>query len=244
MQSGIEGGIEGGIESCIESGILMRLGVLIPAAGYSRRFMGDKRLASVGGEPMLAATLARVQRALAAFPASVMRVVIRARDPLVEHLLAQRGVARVHAPPWPVGIGASIAAGSEALLRADPGLDVIVVVPADLPYMRPDSLSALLRQSRRGAITVPAYLGEPGEVVAVGAEFFADLRSLSVRHGVKKLLRSHGAGVRYQPVEDSTLIRSIDSPADLQAATEPDPAGRNCEVPRRDRHAALAVREE
>ncbi|PCO04079.1 nucleotidyltransferase family protein [Microbulbifer flavimaris] len=222
----------------------MRYGALILAGGYSRRFRSDKRLASVEGEPMLAATLGRVRLALADHPGSLLQVVVRARDPLVEHLLVQRGVFPVHAPPWPVGVGASIAKGSEALLQADPHLDVIAVVPADMPYLRPEILSALLLQSERRSITVPVCLGEVGEVVTVGAELFPDLLSLSVRHGLKKLLRNRAERVRYQLVDDTTLIRSIDSPADFQAAIQPDPADKNFGIPRRDLRGAVATRGE
>lgn len=222
----------------------MRYGVLVLAGGYSRRFHSDKRLASVDGEPMLVATLKRVQLALADFPRAALQVVIRARDPLVSHLLSQRGLSSIHAPPWPVGVGASIAAGAQALLNRVPTLDVIAVVPADMPQLRAESLAGLLQHSRREAITVPVCLGEPGEIIVVGADFFPEMLCLPVRHGLKKLLRDRADRVRHQVVDDTALIRSINSPADFQAAIRPGPADKNFGIPRRDLRGAVATRGE
>ncbi|WP_237068424.1 nucleotidyltransferase family protein [Microbulbifer guangxiensis] len=219
----------------------MNYGLLLLAGGFSRRFRSDKRLASINGKPMLLATLDVVQDALEEFPGTTLKVVIRARDPLVEHLLAQRGVAVVHAPGWPIGIGASIAAGAAALLEGEPALDVIAVVPADLPQLRPETLRELLQQCWRDRLTVPACLGEPGELVAIGADFFSLLPTLSVRHGLKKLLRRHAGAVRYQTVSDTSIIRSINSPADFQAAIQLGPADRSPAIHHTEPHDSVAA---
>lgn len=220
----------------------MRFGVVVLAGGFSRRFRGDKRLATIDGKPMLLATLERVQQALADFSGSTLRVVIRARDPLIEHLLNQRGVIATHAPAWPVGIGASITAGATALLNSEPDLDVIAVLPADLPQLCSETLVRLLQESQRDRLTVPVCLGEPGELIAIGADFFPLLSSLPVRRGLKKLLRDHAERVYHPLVSDTAIIRSINSPADFQAAIQPDPIDRSLGIHRIDRCDTAGVR--
>lgn len=208
----------------------MRYAAIVLAAGFSRRFGGDKRLACIDGEPMLLATLRNLQLALAGNCRADLQVVLRARDAVVGSMLM--GLVReqpgclARAPVWPVGMGVSIAAGLDALLERGCRPDAVAVCLADMPFVRPETLRYLLLAATAETICLPVYGGRRGHPVVFGKAFFAELSKLRGRRGAEKILRAHPQAVRELVVEDPGVSLDIDRPEDFHAAARRDPAGR------------------
>lgn len=209
----------------------MKHAAILLAAGFSRRFGSDKRLACIDGEPMLLASLRRLQSALEGISRVELQIVVRAWDPLVAPMLA--GIVRdepeclLQAPAWPVGMGVSIAAGVDALLRRGCRPDSVAICLADMPFIEPETLQRLMFASRPKNICVPLFEGRRGHPVVFGNHFFPQLLKLRGSRGAEKILRAHPDAIREYPVEDAGVILDIDRPGDFHSAVQPDPAGRS-----------------
>lgn len=203
----------------------MKHAAILLAAGFSRRFGSDKRLACVDGEPLLLASLSKVRTAMRDVSHGDLQVVVRARDPLVGPMLSaiDRGFGEVlvQAPTWPVGMGVSIATGLEALLRRGCEPDSVAICLADMPFWEAETLQHLFFSSRPDSICVPLFEGQRGHPVVFGREFFPELLKLRSSRGAGKVLRANPEAVREYPVEDAGVIRDIDRPEDLRHTEAP-----------------------
>lgn len=141
--------------------------------------------------------------------------------PVLEHTLA---AVRESGLPWHLesqghpGMGDSIAAAVRATAQA-PGW---LVLPGDLPLVRPETLCtlALALMSRRCAVVQPEYCGERGHPVGFGAECLQDLQALAGELGAASVLRKHAQQGRVQRivVEDEGTVTDVDTVQDLERA--------------------------
>jgi len=110
------------------------------------------------------------------------------------------------------GMGDSIAAG----VRACAGASGWLILPADLPLIRPDSLRAVAAALPGHAVVAPLYQGRRGHPVAFGAACGAALMALSGPQGAAAVLRSHP--VLELALDDVGCVTDIDTVDDLAAA--------------------------
>ncbi|WP_237063791.1 nucleotidyltransferase family protein [Microbulbifer zhoushanensis] len=209
----------------------MEYAAILLAAGYSHRFGSDKRLADIDGEPMLLATLAGIRAALDTLgpgPAEPgrLQVVVRSRDGLVGRLLAGQGGELVRAPAWPVGIGASISAAAAKLASLDEPPRALAICPADMPFVRPESLCELLRHCAADKICAPVFAGQRGKPVVFGRCFLGQLAQLRARKDWERVIRANPAALCDVPVDDIGVTLDVDCPADFHRAKRRGPDGR------------------
>ncbi len=170
--------------------------VLVLASGRGERFA-----ASGGGGSKLQALLGGVpvlQRTLAAVRASG----------LAWHL---------ETGPHP-GMGDSIAAAVRST-RAAAGW---LVLPGDLPLVRPATLWAVAAALASHAVVVPSYRGQRGHPVGFAADCGEALAALSGEPGAAAIVRANAAAGRVLAldVEDAGVVTDIDTTADLARAEE------------------------
>jgi molybdenum cofactor cytidylyltransferase len=112
------------------------------------------------------------------------------------------------------GMGDSIAAA----VGATPDAPGWLVLPADLPLVRPATLQAVADALQGHAVVVPVVAGRRGHPVAFSAACGPALRALSGPHGAAAVIRS------YDPyllaLDDIGCITDIDTVDDLQAARQ------------------------
>lgn len=182
---------------------------LVLAAGYSRRFGGDKRRAALGdGRSLLTTSLALPCAAL-----DEVWLVLRPDETPAE-LALPAGVRIVQDPATPLGMGHSLAAGARRLL-AESKAQALAVFLADMPSIRPDSLEALLAGARPDAIVLPSYQGKRGHPVLFGRDFWPQLAGLGGDAGAKAVLRHNARTVHIVELDDPGVLQDIDTPADL-----------------------------
>ncbi len=212
----------------------METATLVLAAGYSRRFGSDKRLACVDGEPMLLRTLQWVYAAMDNLPGGEIQIVLRARDSLVASMVSRlRGNTALHwlyAPVWPVGLGVSIAAGLDALLQRSGTCPprAVALCLGDMPFVQPQTLRHLLAVARPDTICVPTWSGQRGHPVVFGRAFFPELLALKGRSGAARVLRDRPQAIVEVPVDDPGITQDIDRPEDFHAAVHGDRADTAC----------------
>lgn len=135
--------------------------------------------------------------------------------PVLERTL---DAVRASGLPWHLedaghpGMGDSIAAAVRATRDADGWL----VLPGDLPLVRPASLQAVADALGAHAVVVPVVRGQRGHPVGFAADCGEALAALSGPRGAAGILTTRGAFEL--PLEDVGCITDIDTVADLAAA--------------------------
>jgi len=192
------------------------LAAIVLAAGASERFGTDNKLvAPIGGKPLVRGVAEAV---LAADVADVV-VVTGCDAAQIEAALSGLSVRFVPNADWQTGMGASIAAGANALGE---DIDGAFVVPGDMPFLSEAllrSLAAAFARHGSQAIVYPATPdGAQRNPVLWPRRFFPQLKELSGPAGAKQILQSLKADSVAVPVADATVFADIDTRADLAAA--------------------------
>ena len=192
-----------------------RIGALVLAAGFARRFGSDKLTAPMpDGNPLIRQTLEKISSAF---------------DDI---LVVSRPDSGLDLEYWPVtlfkgaeqGMGASLAWGISRL----PAWDGCLVCLADMPFVQPRTYRLLATELTPGNIVIPAHMGRRGNPAGFGRRFFAELAELKDERGGREIIRRHEADVLEIPVEDPAILMDIDTPDDLgryQAGARPQNPG-------------------
>jgi molybdenum cofactor cytidylyltransferase len=188
------------------------IGILLLAAGRSRRFGSDKRLACLpGGRPLLQQTLLTLRAAK--LP---LRVCLRPGDAVVDDCFEPG--ERLVCPGADGGMGRSLAEGVAQLPGHWQGL---LVALADMPWVQPQTLRHLVAALEPGGIVVPLHAGQRGHPVAFHRHWFPMLQQLQGDRGARALIDAAGDACRRLPVDDPGVLRDVDRPADLTAGLSP-----------------------
>jgi molybdenum cofactor cytidylyltransferase len=106
------------------------------------------------------------------------------------------------------GMASSLALGLDAL-PAD--ADGVLVFHADMPYLRPETVRALVRAAAQGPeIVAPRWNGTRG----------GSSEARSIGCGGRSLIARHPERLRVVDVEDPGCVRDIDRPDDLTPQEE------------------------
>jgi molybdenum cofactor cytidylyltransferase len=181
---------------------------IVPAAGRSDRFGSPKLTADLQGEPLLGRTI----RSLLDGHVARVVVVASAADAFV-------GVSLVHDPRVRVvvnpdadrGMFSSIQTG----LAAADG-DPILILPGDMPFVRPATVAAVLEAYRREpGFIVPQKHARAGHPIALPGFLRSAVLAASPTTSLNALIRAQRLVRREIPVDDGGVLRDVDTPADL-----------------------------
>lgn len=135
--------------------------------------------------------------------------------PVLEHTLAAvraSGLAFHVEDAGHAGMGDSIAAA----VRATSGAGGWLVLPGDLPLVRPASLQAVAAALQQASVVVPVYQGTRGHPVGFAREHGMALQALTGAEGAAAIVRQ--AKVRKLELEDAGIVTDIDTVEDLARA--------------------------
>jgi molybdenum cofactor cytidylyltransferase len=211
---------------------------LLLAAGRGRRFDAagtrDKLLQDVAGRAVAARALA----ALAGACDAVVAVIRPDAPAALGTLLRDGGATVVVCPDADLGMGHSLATAARTAIALHAPAAVLVL-PADMPWLRTSSAAAVVAALQRGMeaaadpdaahaspddalaatgaatrIVVPHLPdGRRGHPVAFGRAHLAALASLAGERGARTLLDVHP--VVPVVVDDAGILRDVDTPSDL-----------------------------
>lgn len=188
----------------------MKLSVIIPAAGFSRRApSGNKLLEKLaGGETVLQ----RVAGLLVGLGAQELIVVTGHQATAVAESLQGMPLRCVHAEHHAQGMGASLAAGVRACAAEAEGF---LVCPGDLPWLQAQTVVAVRDAfvARKGLLhVVPVKEGRRGHPVVLGAWLRPGLEALSGDEGARRLLAAEAERGRVFElcVSDEGIHRDVD----------------------------------
>lgn len=199
-----------------------RHGLVVLAAGASRRLGEPKQLLSLDGESLVH----RCTRAGLATRPSQSVLVLGAVPDQVAASVADLPITPLPCPDWQRGIGASLATGLRAL-RED--IDGALVLVCDQPALEAPHLQALVAAWRRAPAraAASAYAGVLGVPALLPRAWFGELASGRDDRGARGLLRQHAETVSAVPAP--ALALDLDTPSqreDWQTRPPLGPAGR------------------
>ena len=140
---------------------------------------------------------------------------------VLQHTLS---AVRASGLPWHVedaghpGMGDSIAAAVGATADA-PGW---MVLPGDLPLIRPDTLRTIAEALADCTVVMPVYQGERGHPVGFSAACLSSLLALTGEQGAARVVRAQAqqGRVRQVEVDDEGTVTDIDTVQDLERAAQ------------------------
>lgn len=185
----------------------MTVGAILLAAGSARRMGEDKLLADLGGKPMLL----RAIESIAAAGLGAPIVAVRPGNAL--RALFDHPATFVEVEDHAGGIGHSLAA---AVGRAPPDWTAAIICLGDMPFVRPETLTALAARADIDVIVRPCFEGQPGNPVLWGREWFAELGSLTGDRGGRGMLDRYP--VEWLACDDPGVVFDVDDPEALAEA--------------------------
>lgn len=115
------------------------------------------------------------------------------------------------------GMGDSIAAAVRAALVVYPDAQGWLVLPADLPLIKPDTLRRVAEAPVAWRVVRPVHQGEAGHPVRFSSACTPDLLALSGDAGAASVARQHGPPKQIE-VDDAGCVTDIDTVDDLVRA--------------------------
>jgi molybdenum cofactor cytidylyltransferase len=192
----------------------MSVSAIVLAAGRGARFAAvdasapPKLLVRVEGQPLILRTLDALRQG------GVTRsVVVIAPDASLQlrETIEQHGAEMVVNPDPSRGMLSSLRAGLTAVTPAH--ADVLLVMPADMPFVAPASVAAVIEAARGDRSVSPRVGSKGGHPVALSSRVQAAVADAAANQTLKALLEAD------QPVQlalsDSGLVRDVDVPGDL-----------------------------
>ena len=185
-----------------------RPAIIIPAAGSGSRFGGPlHKLAQPFDDDTVLGTTVRhaIESQL-----PVVVVTTAALAPLLAPLLATRDVVVLSDAEAARGMGATIAAGVAERSGA-PGW---LVLPGDMPLVRPDTLLAVATALEQHPVAYAQHKGRRGHPVAFAAELYSELIQLRGDDGARRVMLRYPA--HGQEVPDAGVLQDVDTALDLE----------------------------
>jgi molybdenum cofactor cytidylyltransferase len=125
------------------------------------------------------------------------------------------GLKVVVNPAYEQGMASSLQAGLSAL---DPQIGATLIVLADQPFVRPETLDQLAREYRRtpAPIVIPSYKGVRGNPVLLDRSVFAEVMALEGDTGCRAIFGNHTERTVKLEVEDEGILLDIDNQEDYE----------------------------
>ena len=191
-----------------------RVGAIILAAGRSTRMGEAKQLLRLGENSVLGKTLENVRTAgvdeivlVLGFSAETIRQQLP--------ISVIDGLKIVVNQDYEQGMASSLREGLSAL---DPQTDAALIVLADQPFVRPETLDQIIDRHRcsNAQIVIPLYKGFRGNPVLLDRSVFPEVMALDGDVGCRAIFGSHSEGIVKVEVNDVGILLDIDNKDDYE----------------------------
>jgi molybdenum cofactor cytidylyltransferase len=196
---------------CMKTVMPFRCGLVLLAAGASRRMGTTKQLLTVAGRPLVRFV---AEQALAA-PVAPVIVVLGAHAPEIAPCLSDLPVQIVVNAQWERGMASSLRAGIQALTEGAPEIEAVIIALADQPGCSFAHLARLIETCQAtGKSMVASAKGDViGPPVLIAAQWFHRLLRLDGDTGARELLREQPGSVATVPLANAM---DLDTPLDYE----------------------------
>ena len=192
----------------------LRLGGVVPAAGFSSRMGTCKALLGVGDRCALRRNVDLLRSAGVEEPV----VVTGCYREIVEEEALVCGARAVFNEGYEDGMFSSIRKGVEALPY---DLDAFFLLPVDIPMVRGATCVALAGVFINGVdIVYPAFRGLRGHPPLIGAALVPEILAWNGEGGLRALLEKHAERSAVVDVPDQGVAMDMDTPDDYRMLNE------------------------
>jgi len=187
--------------------------VIILAAGSSSRLGRPKQLVEINGTPLL---LISVREALKAEFSSVL-VVLGANAREHENAIQDLPVDIIMHPEWEKGMGSSLKAGLEHMIKSRPDTSAVIIMVCDQPFLTHTHLNTLYEhyQKTKNPIIASRYNQTLGVPALFDQAFFTQLLNIKDDQGAKAIIARHQSLAEFIDWPEGRY--DIDTSADLKS---------------------------
>jgi molybdenum cofactor cytidylyltransferase len=210
----------------MKAGSDSRVAAIILAAGRSTRMGQAKQLLRLGDSTVLGQTIANVRRSAVV---EIVLVLGSSAQSILRQLALGEDLKVVVNQDYTQGMASSLRVGLSAL---DPRVDAALIVLADQPFIRPETLDLLANQHRssKPQIVIPTYQGFRGNPVLLDRSVFFEVMALEGDVGCRAIFASHPEGMVKVEVEDAGILLDIDDQEDYKRLQTLEPSGQKATV--------------
>jgi molybdenum cofactor cytidylyltransferase len=193
-------------------------GIIILAAGESKRLGSPKQLLSIDGSTLLA-RVAKTACELMTYP---VIAVLGAHAEKISPTLNIPGITVVNNEDWQEGMASSIRKGLTSMVELYPQVDGIIILVCDQPYLSHDLIKALIEAQHNAGLpaAAAAYNGKLGTPALFHKSLFSALMLLSGDKGARKMLEQMRENVVEVDFEMGDV--DIDTQADYERLLNKD----------------------
>ncbi len=175
---------------------MKKIGIIILAAGESKRMGQPKQLLDIDGESLLRRT-AKVALATGLEP---VVMVVGANKPQIIPEIADLPLTIIDNSMWRTGMASSVKMGMAALWMNNKNIDAVLMLVCDQPFLTVGILNKIIAQYQAQSPKIVAcqYAGQVGVPALFDRTMFDTLLSLTGDKGAKPVLMSH--------LEDTHLV--------------------------------------
>ncbi|MBT3529389.1 MAG: nucleotidyltransferase family protein [Gammaproteobacteria bacterium] len=185
--------------------MLPNTGAIVLAAGFSRRFGGNKLNAKLSNNKTV------FQQTIERLTESVPEVIVVSRADIAPILQPYHSDVRIFSGA-DQGMGSTLAFAIQQIQN----WDACLICLADMPFINPASYRAIADLIEPNSIVVPSYSGQIGNPVAFSSEYFPELSCLQGDSGGRTLMKKHTENIIKLNLEDAGILQDIDTEDDLQ----------------------------
>ena len=185
---------------------MKKIGIVLLAAGNSKRYGGIKLLDTMDGKKMYLHIFDHI-REISGFT----KVVVTQYEEIYEKAL-EYGYYPVKNPEPDIGISHSIHLGLRKILEIEPDVDGVLFSVCDQPYLKRSTLERLINnyiisEKELASVVHENTLGNP---CIIGKKYFLDLFDLDGDIGGKKVIKKHLDDVELIIAGDEKELIDID----------------------------------
>ncbi len=194
-----------------------RIGVIILAAGASRRMGKPKQLLKIDNQTLIERAIAITQ----ALEHQETVIVLGANAQQITPFIASRpALDFIINEDWEQGMGTTLKAGLSFLLNAEKDLSAVIVMVCDQPYLSAKKLQELIDKYRetKANIVATSYNNIKGVPALFSKKLFDKLLDLDKDEGARKIINRFKGEI--EVVDFPKGIYDLDTPQAYQAYLE------------------------
>ncbi len=203
------------IDNCsliIDNCSLMKVGLIILAAGKASRMGKPKQLLTYQGSSLISHAVKIGLNSIC----KPLIVVLGAYTEQIKPEIDKLPVKIVENPHWKTGMSSSIRAGIAAIKESNPNLDAVIIALADQPLISEAVFDRLIQsyQETQNIIIASAYDDIVGVPALFNKTLFSELINLEGDKGAKALMRKYQDEMLAIAIPEAAI--DIDTPDDYQ----------------------------
>lgn len=189
---------------------MMKIGVILLAAGAGKRFGGSKLTAEIQGKTLYMEGIGKLKKLETFGPKAVVTGNSEIADTARRHKIF---------PVWndqpDKGVSLSIQLGIEAVERLDDETEAFMFMVCDQPGLKVSTLNRMIKDYRDGILEL-GYQGRHGNPVIFSRDYAEELKKLSGDMGGRRVLENHRDKVKVFEAEDISELWDIDTRKNLE----------------------------